>query len=52
MDTDMNKYNSKWVEFHIRDHLKDGEISVRHTVIEEYVYRFVRSGSLLTSLQR
>ncbi|BAE65937.1 aegerolysin type hemolysin [Aspergillus flavus] len=35
MDTDLNKYNSKWVEFHIRDHLKDGEISVRHTVIED-----------------
>ncbi|OJK01860.1 hypothetical protein ASPACDRAFT_1886326 [Aspergillus aculeatus ATCC 16872] len=30
----MDKYNSQWVQFHIRDHLDKGEISVRHTVIE------------------
>ncbi|KAE8146045.1 aegerolysin type hemolysin [Aspergillus avenaceus] len=31
---DLNNYNSQWVNFHIRDHLQNGEISVRHTVIE------------------
>ncbi|KAH8431042.1 aegerolysin family protein [Aspergillus melleus] len=31
---ELNKYNSQWVEFHIRDHLANGEINVRHTVIE------------------
>ncbi|RAL10695.1 aegerolysin family protein [Aspergillus homomorphus CBS 101889] len=30
----MDKYNSQWVQFHIRDHLDKGEISVRHCVIE------------------
>ncbi|KAJ6104282.1 hypothetical protein N7523_010602 [Penicillium sp. IBT 18751x] len=30
---DFNNYNSQWVSFHIRDHLKD-EVSVHHTVIE------------------
>ncbi|KGO70486.1 Aegerolysin [Penicillium italicum] len=30
----MDKYNSKWVSFHIRDHIKDGEILVQNTVIE------------------
>ena len=32
----MDKYNSQWVEFHIRDHLKDGEVLVQNTVIEGY----------------
>ncbi|KAJ5093760.1 hypothetical protein N7456_009621 [Penicillium angulare] len=30
----MDKYNSNWVSFHIRDHLKDGEVLIQHTVIE------------------
>ncbi|CAI7570252.1 hypothetical protein PCG10_010662 [Penicillium crustosum] len=30
----MDKYNSQWVSFHIRDHIKDGEILVQNTVIE------------------
>ncbi|KAE8356317.1 aegerolysin type hemolysin [Aspergillus coremiiformis] len=30
----MDRYNSQWVWFHIRDHLQDGEVTVRHTVIE------------------
>ncbi|KAJ5184530.1 Aegerolysin [Penicillium cf. griseofulvum] len=30
----MDKYNSRWVSFHIRDHIKDGEILVQNTVIE------------------
>ncbi|OJJ42219.1 hypothetical protein ASPZODRAFT_137411 [Penicilliopsis zonata CBS 506.65] len=30
----MDKYNSQWVSIHIRDHLKDGEVLVQHTVIE------------------
>ncbi|KAJ5087946.1 hypothetical protein N7456_011562 [Penicillium angulare] len=29
----MDKYNSQWVSFHIRDHLKD-EVTVQNTVIE------------------
>lgn len=33
---EMNNYNSQWVSFHIRDHLKDGEITVQNTVIEGY----------------
>ncbi len=33
---DLNNYNSQWVSFHIRDHLKDGEITVQNTVIEGY----------------
>lgn len=33
---ELNNYNSKWVSFHIRDHLKDGEITVQNTVIEGY----------------
>ncbi|KAJ6152423.1 hypothetical protein N7497_006742 [Penicillium chrysogenum] len=27
----MDKYNSQWVSFHIRDHIKDGEILVQNT---------------------
>lgn len=34
---DLTKYNSQWVEFHIRDHIKDGEILVQNTVIEGYL---------------
>ncbi|KAJ5175315.1 Terrelysin [Penicillium canariense] len=30
----MDNYNSQWVSLHIRDHLKDGEITVQNTVIE------------------
>ncbi|KAJ5621605.1 hypothetical protein N7528_006388 [Penicillium herquei] len=30
----MDKHNSQWVSFHIRDHLKDGEVTVQNTVIE------------------
>lgn len=33
----MDKYNSQWVSFHIRDRLKDGEVTVQNTVIEGYV---------------
>ena len=33
---DLDNYNSQWVSFHIRDHLKDGEITVQNTVIEGY----------------
>ncbi|KAJ5960799.1 uncharacterized protein N7479_007949 [Penicillium vulpinum] len=33
MDT-IDKYNTKWVQFHIRDHIKDGQILVQNTVIE------------------
>lgn len=29
--------DDQWVSFHIRDHLDNGEISVRHTIIEGYV---------------
>jgi hypothetical protein len=35
-EEDLTNYNSQWVSFHIRDHLKDGEIKVQHTVIEGY----------------
>jgi hypothetical protein len=35
-EEELNKYNSQWVSFHIRDHLKDGEITVQNTVIEGY----------------
>ncbi|KAA8645044.1 hypothetical protein EYZ11_011641 [Aspergillus tanneri] len=31
----LDKYNSQWVSFHIRDHLDNREISVRHCVIED-----------------
>lgn len=31
---ELNKYNSQWVSFHIRDHLKDGQLMVQNTVIE------------------
>ncbi|KAJ5379328.1 hypothetical protein N7509_012447 [Penicillium cosmopolitanum] len=31
----MDKHNSQWVSFHIRDHLKDGEVTVQNTVIED-----------------
>lgn len=34
----MDKYNSQWVSFHIRDHIKDGEILVQNTVIEGYLW--------------
>ncbi|KAJ5226906.1 uncharacterized protein N7469_006912 [Penicillium citrinum] len=30
----MDKHNSQWVAFHIRDHLDDGEVTVQNTVIE------------------
>ncbi|KAJ5668894.1 hypothetical protein N7462_009964 [Penicillium macrosclerotiorum] len=30
----MDKYNSQWVSFHIRDHLENGEVLVQNTVIE------------------
>ncbi|KAJ5389515.1 Terrelysin [Penicillium cataractarum] len=33
-EEELNNYNSQWVSFHIRDHLKDGEITVQNTVIE------------------
>lgn len=33
---DLDNYHSQWVSFHIRDHLKDGEITVQNTVIEGY----------------
>lgn len=36
MEEELNNYNSQWVSFHIRDHLKDGEITVQNTVIEGY----------------
>lgn len=35
--TDMDtQYNTQWVSFHIRDRLEDGQVTVHHTVIEEY----------------
>ncbi|KAB8071389.1 aegerolysin type hemolysin [Aspergillus leporis] len=34
MESNLDRYNSQWVAFHIRDHMGDGEITVRHTVIE------------------
>lgn len=37
----LTKYNSQWVEFHIRDHLENGEISIRHTVIEGHALLFL-----------
>ncbi|KAJ5223436.1 Aegerolysin [Penicillium chermesinum] len=30
----LDKYNSQWVSFHIRDHLKDGQVLIQNTVIE------------------
>ncbi|KAJ5652338.1 hypothetical protein N7507_009764 [Penicillium longicatenatum] len=37
MSTDLDtRYNTQWVEFHIRDRLEDGQVTVHHTVIEEY----------------
>ncbi|CAI7622592.1 unnamed protein product [Penicillium glandicola] len=44
----MDKYNSQWVEFHIRDHIKDGEILVQNTVIEdgEFIDPYDRRKSL------
>lgn len=43
---DLDNYNSQWVSFHIRDHLKDGEITVQNTVIEGY--RSLPGGDSLT----
>lgn len=34
MEEELTKYNSQWVSFHIRDHLKDGQVLVQNTVIE------------------
>ncbi|KAJ5639666.1 uncharacterized protein N7484_007528 [Penicillium longicatenatum] len=37
MSTDLDtRYNTQWVEFHIRDRLENGQVTVHHTVIEEY----------------